>query len=94
MNELNGIKETCQRLKADGMPVPESALRRWVKEGLIPAMMSGKRVFLFYPNVVDALKTGVVYRREPEPPGSWHSANWLKTQGGGDESRPLLFEEG
>ena len=49
MNELNGIKETCQRLKADGMPVPESALRRWVKEGLIPAMMSGKRVFLFWP---------------------------------------------
>lgn len=68
MNELNGIKETCQRLKADDMPVPESALCRWVKEGLIPAMMSGKRVFLFYPNVVDALKTGAVYRREPEPP--------------------------
>ena len=66
MNELSGIKETCQRLKADGMPVPESALRRWVKEGLIPAMMSGKRIFLFYPNVVQALQAGVVIRRESE----------------------------
>lgn len=68
MNDFNGIRETCARLRLDGMPVPESTLRRWVKAGHIPAMMSGKRIFLYYPNVVEALQTGVICRQEPEPP--------------------------
>lgn len=66
MNELNSIRETCARLRAEGMPVPESALRRWVKEGLIPAMSSGRRIFLYYPNVVEVLQKGMVQRQEPE----------------------------
>ena len=66
VHDLGGIRDTCKRLKEEGMPVPESALRRWVKEGLIPAMSSGRRIFLYYPNVVEVLQKGMVQRQKPE----------------------------
>ena len=45
-------RQTVARLKADGLPVSEYALRSWVRTKQIPAAWIGKKAILFYPNVV------------------------------------------
>lgn len=50
------IREAVQRSKADGMPVSEYTLRRWVKSGVVPVRKVGQKVLLYYPNLVRYLK--------------------------------------
>lgn len=50
------IREAVQRAKADGLPVTEYALRRWLKTGAIPVRNVGSKALLFYPNLVRFLQ--------------------------------------
>lgn len=56
MNEIQtrnllSINETVARSKLEGMPIPETALRRWIKDGVIPATYSGRKALLYWPAV-------------------------------------------
>ena len=50
------IREAVQRAKADGLPVTEYTLRRWIKTVAIPVRNVGSKALLFYPNLVRFLQ--------------------------------------
>lgn len=52
------ISETHRRLLAEGHHVSESALRGWVRQGILPAARIGRTCLLFYPNVLKLLHEG------------------------------------
>lgn len=54
-NMLN-IRQTVTRLKADGLPLTEYALRMLVKRGSIPVRYVGQKALLYYPNVVSYIQ--------------------------------------
>lgn len=56
--DLSSICDTALRCKRDGVPLTASALRRLVQQGDIPACRIGKKVLLFYPNVLAFVKAG------------------------------------
>ena len=49
------IRQIRARLVSEGYEVSEYALRQWVKNGLIPAVYSGKKAYLRYDNVLVVL---------------------------------------
>ena len=51
------VREAVQRAKADGLPVTEYTLRRWIKTGAIPVRNVGSKALLFYPNLVRYLQS-------------------------------------
>lgn len=55
MGDMLNIHEAAQRLKAEGMPVSEYAIRQWVRRGDIPARKAGRLILLYWPNVHDFL---------------------------------------
>ena len=46
MADVLTINEALKRAQAEGIPLPETALRRWVKNGEIPAVYAGKKALL------------------------------------------------
>ena len=56
MGNVVTIREAVARAKAEGLPVSEHTLRGWVKTGAIPVRNAGKKVLLFYPNLVRYLQ--------------------------------------
>lgn len=50
------VREAVQRAKADGLPVTEYTLRRWIKTGAIPVRSVGSKALLFYPNLIRFLR--------------------------------------
>ena len=58
------IGRVHQRLVEEGYCVTQYALRQWVKDGTIPSVRSGKKIFIVYDHVVEFLTTGSV---APEP---------------------------
>lgn len=56
--DMNTIRATARRLKTDGINISESALRRWVKQGILPAVYSGRRAYIRYAKVLELLNTG------------------------------------
>ena len=50
------VREAVQRAKADGLPVTEYTLRRWIKTGAVPVRSVGSKALLFYPNLVRFLQ--------------------------------------
>lgn len=58
MSDMATIRATATRLKSEGMPVAEYALRQWVKTGVIPSVQCGQKALLFYPNVLAYLRSG------------------------------------
>lgn len=56
MADVVTINEAVKRAKADGLPVSEYTLRRWVKTGEIPVRKAGSRMLLYYPNLVRFLR--------------------------------------
>lgn len=57
MNDIMSVRETVKRAKSDNLPISEYALRRLLCEGKIPCCRVGKKALLYYPNVVNYLKT-------------------------------------
>lgn len=56
MADVLTIRETVQRAKADGLPVSEYTLRRWIRSGALPVRKVGAKALVFYPNLVQYLK--------------------------------------
>ncbi len=54
----NSIRQTVAALREEGIVISENALRVWVKKGDIPAVYSGTKAYLWYPNVIEFLKRG------------------------------------
>lgn len=60
MNEIQNknvlsINETVARSKLEGIPIAETALRRWVRDGTIRATYTGRKALLFWPDLVKLL---------------------------------------
>ena len=56
MGNVVTIRQAVARAKAEGLPISEYTLRGWVKAGAIPVRSAGKKVLLFYPNLVRYLQ--------------------------------------
>lgn len=56
MGDMGTIRQTVERLKTDGLPLSEYALRVLVKRGAIPVRYAGQKALIFYPNVLAYLK--------------------------------------
>lgn len=54
------IREVHQRLLSEGYHVTEYALRKWVHNGELPSVRSGKKFFIVYSQVIEFLTTGKV----------------------------------
>lgn len=52
------ISATLRRARAEGLGVPETAIRRWVKDGTLPAVFVGNKALIFYPNLRRLLERG------------------------------------
>lgn len=57
MNNCNilTINEAVKRSKVEGIPISETALRRWVKDGTLHATFAGRKALLYWPNVTKLL---------------------------------------
>lgn len=53
MAEVMTVRAIVQRTKEDNIPISEYALRLWVKQGVIPARKAGRKLLIYYPNVVN-----------------------------------------
>lgn len=52
MPQVMTIREVVARAKADGINISEYTLRRWIKTGDVPARRAGRKMLVYYPNVV------------------------------------------
>ena len=51
-------RQCVQRLRDEGLPVSEYTLRAWLRSGALPAARAGRDYLIFYPNLVEFLRTG------------------------------------
>lgn len=52
MQNILTVREAVQRAKAEGLPISEYTLRQWIRTGAIPVRNVGKKVLIFYPNLI------------------------------------------
>lgn len=52
MGNILTIKETVARAKAEGLPVSEYSLRKWVASGAIPARYAGNKALVDWDNLI------------------------------------------
>lgn len=50
------VREAVRRAKQDGFPVSEYSLRHWIRTGAIPVRRTGRKILIFYPNLVRYLQ--------------------------------------
>lgn len=56
MGDVLTIRETVQRAKDEGIPLSEYTLRQWIRGGVIPARIVGRKALIYYPNVLKFLR--------------------------------------
>ena len=56
MPNMLTIRQVVDRLKADGLPLSEYALRLLVKRGAIPVRYAGQKALIYYPNVISYIQ--------------------------------------
>lgn len=56
MADVLTIREAATRAKAEGLPVSEYTLRYWIRSGAVPVRRAGRKMLLFYPNLVRYLQ--------------------------------------
>ena len=56
MTNMLTIRQVVDRLKADGLPLSEYALRLLVKRGAIPVRYAGQKALIYYPNVISYIQ--------------------------------------
>lgn len=49
------VNEAVRRSKKENMPISESALRRWIRDGTLPVAHAGRKALIFWPNLVRLL---------------------------------------
>lgn len=54
--KVGTIHQIHQQLVQDGYQVSECALRRWIKEGRLPAVHTGNKALISYSKVLDILE--------------------------------------
>ena len=59
-SDLLSPRATVARAKAEGLPVSETAVRRWLKTGELRAVRSGNRALIYWPSLVEFI-TGHPY---------------------------------
>lgn len=64
--DILSIHQTAERCKAEGIPLPEKAIRRFVRDGSLPAIQTGKKALIYFPNVVEFIKQGTSAEPVPE----------------------------
>ena len=69
MSNLLSIHETAARAKAEGLPLSEKAIRKFVKSGELPAVQTGKKALIFFPNVIEFVKSGNNQQEQTEQIG-------------------------
>jgi hypothetical protein len=69
MNDLLSIHGAAERCKLEGIPLSEKALRRFVKDGSLPATHTGKKALIYFPNVMKFVKRGNSLCERPESVG-------------------------
>ena len=69
--EVATINKTIERAKQSHLGITETALRRWVKDGLVRAMYVGNKALIYWPTLIAFLsgernlsESGVVDVRE------------------------------
>lgn len=50
------VRQIRKRLVEEGFQVSEYALRRWIKNGTLPAVYSGKKALVSYQRVLEIIK--------------------------------------
>jgi len=58
--QVGTIREIHRRLVQEGYQISECALRRWVKQGFLPAVYSGTKALISYDRVLEVLKAASV----------------------------------
>lgn len=60
MNNRNilTINEAVLKCKDENIPIAETALRRWVKDGTLHATYAGRKALIYWPNLVRLLCGG------------------------------------
>lgn len=56
MPDVLTIREAVARAKAEGIPISETALRRWVKSGAVPIRKAGNKHLIYFPNLMAYLR--------------------------------------
>lgn len=51
MADVVTIREAVTRAKAEGLPITENTLRRWVKSGAVPVRRAGNKQLIYFPNL-------------------------------------------
>ncbi len=58
MCDVATIPKTYERLKKEGYAISLCTLRRWVKQGILPAAFAGQKALVYYPNLLKILHEG------------------------------------
>ncbi len=53
--KVGTIRQIHQRLVQEGYQVSKYALRKWIKNGLLPAVFSGSKALISYDRVLELL---------------------------------------
>ena len=51
-------RQSTATCKDENIPVGEKTLRRWVKEGKVPAVYTGRKALVSWANLMDFLTVG------------------------------------
>lgn len=65
LDDLLSIHNTALRCKSEGIPLSEKSIRRFVKDGTLVSVKTGKKVLIFYPNVQQLIQSGNNYLETP-----------------------------
>lgn len=57
--DIATIGNTAARCREEGIPVGEKTLRRWVGEGKLPAVHTGRKILVSWQNLMDYLTVSV-----------------------------------
>lgn len=55
MADILTVREAVCRAKSEGYPVSEYSLRIWIRSGEVPSRNAGRKILLYYPNLIDYL---------------------------------------
>lgn len=55
--KIGTIRQIHRQLLDNGYQVSECALRRWIKQGILPATFSGSKALISYDRVIEFLDT-------------------------------------